>query len=97
MPRRLRSPRVSSVDTARSVGESLLISREFSRFAPYAGVSGYLARARETTPKVDLGAENAFGVQATVGVAARVSVVRLGAEYNLARVSGMSFRVGFGS
>ncbi len=38
-----------------------------------------------------------FGVQGTIGVAAKVSVVRLGAEYNVGRVSGYSFKVAFGS
>lgn len=82
---------------ATTYGLDLLVSREFSRFSPYAGVSGYMAHARETTPKVDLEPERAFGVQAMVGMAVRVSVLRLGAELNVAKVPGVSFKVGFGS
>lgn len=82
---------------ATTYGLDFLVSREFKRLSPYAGVSGYMARGRETTTKVNLAPETAFGAQATVGVAARVSVLRLGAEYNLAKVPGMSFKLGFGS
>jgi hypothetical protein len=82
---------------ATTYGLDVLVSRDISRFAPYLGVSGYLAHGRATTSKVDLPVENALGAQATVGVAARVSVVRLGAEFNLARVPGMSLKVAFGS
>ena len=81
---------------ASTYGLDFLVSREFSIFAPYVGVSGYLAHARETTPKVALDDETAFGIQATLGVAARVSVLRLGAEYNLAKVPGFSMKVAFG-
>jgi hypothetical protein len=81
---------------ASTYGLDFLVSREFSIVTPYVGVSGYLARAQETTQKVDLDDETALGVQATVGVAARVSVLRLGAEYNLAKVSGVSMKVAFG-
>jgi hypothetical protein len=77
-------------------GLELLVSREFSRLTPYVGVSGYLASARETTPKVSLENENAFGVQANVGITASLSVVRLGAGFNLAKVSGMSMKVAIG-
>ena len=78
-------------------GLDLLLSKDFSRFSPYAGISGYLARGHEKTSKVDLEDENVFGAQATVGVAASVSVLRLGAEVNLAKVPGYSFKVAIGS
>jgi len=82
--------------TATTYGADLVASTEFSVFAPYIGVSGYLAHARETTPKVDLDDESAFGAQATVGIAAQVSVLRIAAEYNLAKVPGISMKLGFG-
>jgi hypothetical protein len=82
--------------TATTYGLDFLVSKRISMFAPYAGVSGYMVRARETTTNVDLDDETAFGAQATVGVAARVSVVRLGAEFYAAKVSGMSLKVAFG-
>jgi hypothetical protein len=81
---------------ASTYGLDLVVSREFSRLAPYAGVSGYVARARETTPKVDLDDVTAFGAQAMVGVSARLSVVRLGAELALARVPTTSVKVAIG-
>ena len=81
---------------ASTYGLEFLVSKEISRFSPYVGVSGYLARGHETTSKIDLDDENAFGAQATVGVAANVSVLRLGAEFNLAKVPGMSMKVAFG-
>lgn len=81
---------------ATTYGLDFVVSREYSRFSPYAGVSGYLAHARETTSKVDLDAETAVGVQATVGVTARVSVLRLGAEFNLAKVPGVAMKVAVG-
>lgn len=81
---------------ASTYGLDFLVSTEISRFEPYLGVSGYMARGRETTSKVDLDAETAFGAQATVGITARVSVLRLGAEYHAAKVPGMSMKVALG-
>lgn len=82
---------------ASTYGLDLLVSKEVWRVEPYAGVSGYMARGRETTAKVDLDAETAFGAQATIGVAARVSVLRLAAEYYAAKVPGVSMKVAFGN
>ena len=81
---------------ASTYGVDLVVSREFARFAPYVGVSGYMARARETTPKVDLDDVSVFGAQATVGVSARLSVMRLGAEFSVARVPTTSVKLAFG-
>jgi hypothetical protein len=78
-------------------GLGFLVSKDFSRFSPYVGVSGYLARGRETTSKVDLDDESVLGAQAMVGVAVSISVLRLGAELNLAKVPGYSLKVAFGS
>ena len=76
------------------VGIDVLASKDYSRFSPYAGVSGYLARAQETTSKVDLEDENVFGLQAMAGATADVSVLRIGAEMNLAKVPGFSLKIG---
>lgn len=76
-------------------GVDLLVSRDVSVVSPYAGVSGFVSWGREHTSKVDLDDEMVPGVQATVGLAARVSVMRLGAEVNLARVTGYSFKVAY--
>jgi hypothetical protein len=77
-------------------GADLLVSRDVGAFSPYALVSGYLSRGHEHTSKVDLKSESVFGMQASAGVAVRISGVRLGAEYNLARVTGYSFKIGYG-
>ena len=82
---------------ASTYGLDFLVSKEISRFEPYVGVSGYMAHGRETTPKLDLASETAFGGQATLGVTARVSALRLGAEYHVARVPGVSMKVAFGN
>lgn len=78
-------------------GLDFVVSRDLSIFSPYAGVSGYLSRGREHTPRVTLEDENIFGVQGMVGVAMRYSVLRLGAEVSLARVPGYSFKVALGT
>jgi hypothetical protein len=82
---------------ASTYGLDVLVSKEVWRLEPYAGVSGYMARGRETTTKVDLDAETAFGAQATLGVTARVSYLRLAAEYHAAKVPGVSMKVAFGN
>lgn len=62
--------------------------------SPYAGVSTYLSSAHETTAVVDLKDERVMGAQAMVGAVAEISVIRLSAEYNVARVNSLSFKVG---
>jgi hypothetical protein len=91
---RLYGPDDLSVST---YGLDFLVSKRISRFSPYAGVSGYLARGHETTSKVDLEDESIVGVQGTVGVAMRLWLLSLGAEFNLAEVTGYSFKVAFAS
>jgi hypothetical protein len=78
-------------------GLDFLVSKDFSRYSPYAGVSGYWSRGHETTSKVDLEDESVVGLQGMVGMAVRISVLRLGAEFNLANVPGYSFKVAFGA
>lgn len=78
-----------------SYGLDVFASTQWSRLSPYAGVSGYVARGRETTSKVELDDETVFGVRGTAGVAVRVSMLSLGAEVNVARVPGYSFKVAF--
>ncbi len=78
-------------------GLDFLMSKEVSIFSPYAGVSGYVSRGRERSSSVDLEDENVIGVQGTLGVAVSVWAVRLGAEYNVARVPGYAFKVAFGT
>ena len=78
-------------------GLDLLVSKDISRFSPYAAVSGYLATGRETTSKVDLEDENVLGVHGTLGLAVRVWALSLGGELSVAEVPGYSFKVAFAS
>lgn len=76
-------------------GMDFLVSKELSGISPYAGVSGYLSRAQETTSLVNLDNENVFGLQGMVGIVANISMLRIGTEINLAKVSGYSFKIGY--
>jgi len=78
-------------------GLDLVASKEISRFSPYAGVSGYLSRGRETTDKVSLEDESIVGLQGMVGLAVRIWTLRLGAEFNAASVPGYSVKLAFGT
>jgi hypothetical protein len=75
-------------------GVDLVASKEYLRFVPYAGISGFVSRAQETTPKVSLDNENVFGLQGMAGVVTTVSVLRLGGEIHIAKVTGYSFKLG---
>ena len=83
--------------TSSVYGLDLVVSRKLGILSPYASVSGFLSHGHERTSKVNLADENVLGAQATLGVAARISRMKLGAEYNLARVSGYAFRISVGS
>lgn len=78
-------------------GLDFVASKEISRFSPYAGVSGYLSRGRETTDKVDLNDESIVGLQGMVGLSVRIWTLRLGAEFDAASVPGYSFKVAYGT
>ena len=77
-------------------GLDAIVSKDMNWFSPYAGVSTYLARAHETTTKVDLDDESIFGVQAMIGVAAKISLLRIGAEINFAEITTTSILIGVG-
>ena len=62
--------------------------------SPYAGLSAYLSHGHEKTEAVNLKDENLFGAQGFVGTVAQISVVRLGVEYNLAKVNSFSYKLG---
>jgi hypothetical protein len=78
-------------------GADLVMSRDISILTPYLGIAGYLTRGREHTDKVELDGENVLGAQATFGVAASISALRLGAEVHAARVPGYSIKIAFGT
>jgi hypothetical protein len=81
-------------------GLEAIASKEFpiyshwASISPYAGVSTYLTRAKETTEKVNLQTENVVGVQAMVGAVVNLSKARIGVEYNLATINTISFKLG---
>jgi hypothetical protein len=80
-------------------GADVLASRRYTAtrwaaISPYAGVSTFLSRSKETTSAVSLDDENVLGVQGMVGAVLEVSKARLAAEYNLARVNSLSMKLG---
>lgn len=81
-------------------GVDLLASKEYVLYSdwvfvsPYAAVSGYVSNSYETSAAVNLDDEHVFGVQGTIGAATRISFVRLSAEYNVAKVNTLSFKIG---
>lgn len=81
-------------------GVDFITSKEFRLFAdwasisPYVGVSSYLSASHETTSAVELKNENVFGGQGMIGAVAKLSIARLGVEYNFAKVNTLSFKVG---
>lgn len=88
-------------DLAFSVyGVDVVASRRIPLFAnrasisPYVAGSTYLAHAHEKSAVVSLSDENVLGVQGTVGAAAQLSIVRVSAEYGVAKVQSMSLKIG---
>jgi hypothetical protein len=82
-------------------GVDLLASRQLSlaRWAtvsPYAGVSGYLATSHEKSRVVSLDDERVPGLRGSVGAELRLSHARLAAQYDVASVRSLSFKVGVG-
>ncbi len=80
-------------------GLDLITSKEFPFYSwaslyPYAGVSIYLTSSRETTEKVDLRNEQLFGGQLMVGAVLKLSIARIGVEYNFAKLNTLSFKIG---
>lgn len=86
-----------SVYGADVVASRTVTFSHWASLSPYAGVSGYLARAHEKTNVVNLANENVFGARASVGAELRLFKARVAAEYNAARIGGISLRVGFGT
>jgi len=81
-------------------GVDLIASKEFKLYSkwlsisPYATVSPFLSHAHEKTDAVDLHDETLFGMQGAIGAVAKISCVRLGVEYNMARVNTLSYKLG---
>jgi hypothetical protein len=64
--------------------------------SPYVGLAGYLATSHETTDAVDLDDERVLGAQGMLGAELRLSRARLAAEYGVAKVRSLSFKLGVG-
>jgi hypothetical protein len=81
-------------------GLDVLASKEYKVYstwasvAPYFGLSTYVSHAHETSAVVDLHDETVIGVQGMIGVLAKLSKARVGAEYNFAKVSTVSIKIG---
>ena len=81
-------------------GLDLLASKEFPLYfrwasiAPYVGVSTYLSNTHETSEKVNLNDEHVVGGQGMVGAVLKLSAARLAVEYNFAKISTLSFKIG---
>jgi hypothetical protein len=81
-------------------GLDLLASKEFPIYSnrislsPYVGVSSYVSNSHETTTAVDLSDEHVIGGQAMAGAVLKLSIARLGVEYNFAKVNTLSFKIG---
>lgn len=102
------STRVSAVrlfgpdDVDLSVGGiDAVVSRQYRpvswvAVSPYVGVSTYVSHSHEQSALVNLADETGTGTQATAGLSVKLSVVRIAAEYNTARVRSRSLKIGIG-
>ena len=81
-------------------GLDLLASKEFPIYSnrislsPYVGVSSYVSNSHETTTAVYLNDEHVIGGQVMAGAVLKLSIARLGVEYNFAKVNTLSFKIG---
>lgn len=73
----------------------LFVSR-WGKVSPYAGVSTYLATSHEKTAAVALEDERVLRAQAMFGLSLHLSRARIAAEYNVAKVNTLSFKLGIG-
>jgi len=82
------------------VGLDVLASKDFKIhsdwlfIAPYAGLSSYLTHAHEKTEVVTLKDENISGIQCMAGAVAKISIARIGVEYNFANINTFSYKLG---
>jgi hypothetical protein len=81
-------------------GLDVLASKRYAVFSgrvsvsPYAGVSAYLSNTHEKTTAVDLKDEHVLGARGMIGAVAQISIARIAAEYNFARVNSFSIKLG---
>ena len=82
-------------------GVDLLASRRmalarWATVSPYAGISGYLATSHEKSRVVNLEDERVPGLRGSLGAELRLWGARLGAQYDVASVRSLSFKIGVG-
>ncbi|HVZ49235.1 MAG TPA: hypothetical protein VG916_10660 [Gemmatimonadaceae bacterium] len=65
--------------------------------SPYAGWSSYLSHSHEKSPVVDLADQTAAGSFGTMGATVQLSWMKIGVEYNAAKVRSTSLKIGFGT
>jgi hypothetical protein len=81
----------SGLDVLASKGYKI---SSWASVSPYMGVSTYMSHAHETSAVVDLHDETVVGAQGMLGVVTKLAKARIGVEYNFARVSTLSFKLG---
>ena len=83
---------VSGIDLVAS--KTIPLHFKWLAISPYAGLSTYRSHAHEKSEVVSLKDENIIGVQGMAGAVAKISIVTLGVEYNMAKVNTFSYKVG---
>ncbi len=72
----------------------IAVVSDWGSISPYAGISTYLSHAHEKTEAVNLKDEYVSGAQGMVGAVIQIYLIRLGAEYNVAKVNSFSYKLG---
>ena len=72
----------------------IVVFSDWVSVAPYVGVSTYVSHSHETSAVVELKDEVTPGAIGMVGAVAQISVVRIAGEYDFARASSFSVKVG---
>jgi hypothetical protein len=74
--------------------KKIAVVSDWGSISPYAGISTYLSHAHEKTEAVNLKDESVSGAQGMVGAVIQIYLIRLGAEYNVAKVNSFSYKLG---
>jgi len=72
----------------------LLVSKELGMFTPYAGVTGIVSSANETTNEVNLDRNTLASVEAIVGTQFQWNYLSVAAEADVARTNTYSVKIG---
>jgi hypothetical protein len=85
--------------THATLGVDGLVSKTYAAtrwltLSPYVGATAYVSRAHEKSAVVNLKDEQVGGMQGMAGIVARVSALRISAEYSTARANTTALKVG---